>query len=548
MNTGKERIMKSKSEAPLAGHYWLTVLFVLLALCPDLFLSTGMTLLRPEIAAEFSVSPSTIGLGETFSNAGWAFGAVLAADLAQRFSGWKLTILYEIIFIIGSILGALAPSAGFVIAGRILQGIATGMLLVSALPPIIRSFPVERLGITAAVTDLGLFGAITAGTVIGGYVAQTGTWRWFFAAMGFLGLLGLVLAVLVVQRRAGYNPEFPFDVIAILLAAAGAGLAFYGVGRLSGGSSISWTTPIVWIPVALGAFCTIALIVFQYHREHSLMPVKPIATTYPVIGIVAGVLGGAAYTALTELLLLLLQGVQHYRPVSLSLVFWPGIAAALVAAVVFGRFFSTRYVLLLPLTGVISLIIGAWLMTTTTTSAGAGEILWISGLLGFGAGITVAPALFMAGLSVRPNLVGRAFALVEMLRLAGAFAIVPAFTYFAMAFGSGPERLLLGVHFVSWVVLIGLALVIVLCTVLFLAGGARIHAPDLQAYLGEGQEAIESPSLARSDRPPVSESLTHAARSTLLRESGREHESGDDGSENEHGQEREGAEPRNHRS
>jgi hypothetical protein len=139
-------------------------------------------------------------------------------------------------------------------------------------------------------------------------------------------------------------------------------------------------------------------------------------------------------------------------------------------------------------------------------------------LLGFGAGVTVAPALFMAGLSVQPRLVGRAFALVELLRLAGAYALVPAFTYFALAFGGDPPALSRGLHVVSWVILGGLVATVVVCTVLFFLGGARIHPPDLQAYVEEGREALESPPLAREDRPSVPAQLGSATRSALLLE------------------------------
>lgn len=549
-------VEQKRADAPLAGRYWPTVLFVLLALCPDLFLSTGMTVARQSVSASLHAPVSAIALGETFSNAGWAFGAVLAADLAQRFSGWKLNVLYEAMFIAGSILGAAAPTAAFFVAGRVLQGTATGMLLVSALPPIIRGFPVEKLGITAGVTNLGLFGAVTAGPVIGGYVAVTGTWRWFFAAMGLLAVFGLILAVLVVRRQAGFNPGFPFDAAAIALAAAGAGLTFYGVGNLGAGSSVSWTAPIVWIPTALGIIATGVLIVYQYRHENALMPVKPIATTYPMIGIIAGVLGGAAYTSLLELLLLYLRQVRGYGPLSFSLLLWPGILAAMVGAFIFGKFFNTRYVLLLPLLGVASLVAAAWLLTTTTASTGSGEILWLAGILGVGAGLTVSPALFMAGLSVKPMLVGRAFALVEMLRLAGAFAIVPAFTYFAMAYGMTPPRMMLGLHYMYWVILIGLVVTIGICSAIFLLGGARIHAPDLRAYLEDQEPALESPPVLgreSGERPPVSEQLRSATRNTLrVGEEGRqgrgprsrrELRRGTDGRGRQDGQERE-REPR----
>ena len=70
----------SKLDAPLHNNYPLTVLFMLLALCPDLFFSTAMPLLRMPIAHELHTSASAVQLGETFSNAGWAFGAVFASS------------------------------------------------------------------------------------------------------------------------------------------------------------------------------------------------------------------------------------------------------------------------------------------------------------------------------------------------------------------------------------------------------------------------------------------------------------------------------------
>ena len=71
-------------DPPLKGRYWFAVVLVLLALVPDLLLSTAMQPLRVPIVAALHTTAATFNLGETFSNAGWAFGAVLAADILQH--------------------------------------------------------------------------------------------------------------------------------------------------------------------------------------------------------------------------------------------------------------------------------------------------------------------------------------------------------------------------------------------------------------------------------------------------------------------------------
>lgn len=503
---------RQPDDAPLVGNYPLTVLFVILALCPDLFLSTAMPLLRTQVGAQLHTTALALGLAATFSNAGWAFGAVLAADLAMRFPNWKLNAIYESAFVVGSLLGLFGPSVPFFIAGRILQGTATGMLLVSALPPLIRNFPAYKLGSTVAFTDIGLFGAVAAGPTIGGYVAASGTWRLFFAAVTLLGLLALALIFLVVNHNPGYNPSFPFDWRAIALAGAGAGLTFYGVGNLTGQP---WTAPLVWLPTALGLICVAVLIVYQYEARDPLMPVKPLTSTYPVIGIIAGVLAGAAYTGLLEVLLVFLPA-RGYSPLGMAFVLWTGIAGALLGAYLFGRLFTTRAVLTLPLMGIAALMAGAFLLARLGVHGGTGNILWAGGLLGLGASLTVAPGLFIAGLSVSPKLVGRAFALVEMLRLAGAFAIVPAFVYFAEVYGMRPPELMLGAHLIDWLILIGLALVVALTTVIFFLGGARIHPPDVIAYIERSEPALESPEVGQAvAEGRVGEAVAEGLKSAL---------------------------------
>jgi hypothetical protein len=146
----------------------------------------------------------------------------------------------------------------------------------------------------------------------------------------------------------------------------------------------------------------------------------------------------------------------------------------------------------------ISLSLAAWGLTGITTSSGDLRILAAAAALGLGASLTVTPGLLMAALSVPPMLVGRAIALVELLRLASAYTVGPVLLYAAQAHGS----LLAGIHTGYWIVLGFMLVGMLVITLVYLRGGARLHPPGLETFLQDGEPAFDSPPVKKG---PVSE-------------------------------------------
>lgn len=147
----------------------------------------------------------------------------------------------------------------------------------------------------------------------------------------------------------------------------------------------------------------------------------------------------------------------------------------------------------MPLFGMISLCFAAWGLTRITASSGDLRILAVAAALGLGASLAVTPGLLMAALSVPPMLVGRAIALVEMLRLVSAYTVGPVLLYVARSYGSQSQGLLAGVHVGYWIVLGFMLAGMLVITLIYLRGGARLHPPSLETFLEEGEPAFDSP-------------------------------------------------------
>lgn len=469
-------------EPPLhAGYGWI-VAVALLALAPNIVLTTAYSLLQKPIAADLHVSKLLAQQSEGISNACYAFGAVLGAFLTQRFRQRPLFLSVEALFVIGSILAttAWAPAPYFI--GRVIQGFATGLMLVVALPPLITRYGVKKLPGTAAAVNIGLFGAVTVGPVLAGAVAVI-SWRVIFAIVTFAGVVGLGIALLALPDIAAFDCDRKPDLPAFGLALVATVLPFFATSQLV---SAKFGTPIVLAPLIVGLVVLVTLVVEQYRNSEALMPVEALSTSLPVIGTLAAMVAGAAFVTISELsATAALQG-KHESPLRVGIMSSPGVAGVALAAVVFAFLFRTRYLPVLVAVGML-LIIGGGVLAATGSSAA--HALASSALLGAGAGATVSPGLFLAGMGVPSKQIGRAFALVELLRSEAAYLVGPVLLYVAML--HSPLRH--GIVFATWITVAFTAVGLIALVGLFVASGARLREPDLQAWLERGEQALESP-------------------------------------------------------
>ncbi len=476
------------------GTYGLAVAIALLGLCPNIVLSTAFAPVADVVAHDLHTSRVALQVTEGMSNAGYACGAVVAAALAQRYVQRSLFLGYEVMFVVGSLLAAFAPGLPMFFAGRVLQGIATGLMLVSALPPLVTRFGVGRLPVTVALVNIGLFGATTIGPLVGGVSAQAGAWRLLFAGLAFLGALGWLSALLGYVRFDPMNPDLPWDRSALALAVVGTTLAFFATTYLG---AVSLTSPVFLGPFLLGVAALVVLVVMEYRKDEPLMPVEALSTQLPVTGMVVAMLAGAVFVTVVEVLETFLGGPGNLSAAGVGALFWPMPVGLVVAAVVFGAVFRTKYMPVLVNVGILTLIAGTALLLTVDPARPGAVVPLATALLGFGAGATVSPGLFLAGLGVPAQQIGRAFALVELLRSIAAFAVAPLVAYVVQT-SSGVTA---GVHTGLWVSL-GIGVAALVCSLAIPAlSGARLRTPDLESWLEDGEQALPSPRTMVHARP-----------------------------------------------
>lgn len=483
----RPRLPAVLGRTPLAGRYPAAVALSLLALCPYLVLTTATTLMQPLLLRELHATPFGLQLATGLSNAGYAFGAVAAADVVQRVPRRHVYLVCECGFVAGSLVVLSAQGVAVFTVGLVLQGLVTGMLLVAALPPLVTGHGTRRLPTTAAVISLGLFGMSTCGPLVGGLVGSVGGWRLLFAALTGLAVVGLTIGALTFESNEPPAQGAGFDWLAIPLALGATVLPFFGVSWLTKGA---FTDPIFLGPVAVGLLLGVVLVAGQYHKARPLMPVRPISNTLPVAGMLGAMTVGAVFTTLVELTENYLVDAVHFTPLRIGLLLAPQLVGVVVAALLFRRLLPSAGVPVLALSGLGGVAVGAAVLLAANPSNAEVLVPVAALFLGYGAGAGVAPGLFMAGLSVPSTQIGPTFALVELLRSEAAFLVGPVLLRIAEAKGLADGfPLAVGITLVL-AVLGGFFIVGV-----YLLGGARLHRPDLAAWIAGDSTAYHSPAL-----------------------------------------------------
>ena len=473
-------------KGPLTQKYPADAALVVSSLIPYLALTAAIFPLLQLISKSTGLSMMTLDVVVAVSTAGYAMGTVLAVQLAVHLPSRRLLVLYEVLLVIGSVLAAWAPSGPVFIAGFIIQGLCTSLLLIAAVPPLVTQWPAGKMPITGGIMNLCIFGAVAIGPTAGAIMASSGSWRPLFWAVAAVAAIALVLSLLTFEDEPPTAPDSPWDFVAIGLATVGSIAAFYGAGRLQGTGSADAAS----LAPLIGGFVLIAvLIVYEYRATNPLMPVKAAATTAPVAGIYMALTASAASFGMMELALESLK--KSSTPVATGLIFVPEFIGAAVIAAVFGALFRTRFTPVLAMSGMAVIAGAAGLFLAVLHGAGA-PVAAATGILGLGVAATVSPGLFMAGFSLRAAQLQRVFAMIELMRAVTAFLIAPILVYLSTVLGSSPSA---GVNWALWICLGIAALGFLGGVALYLAGYRRLQTPDIERWQEEGEPAWDSPRL-----------------------------------------------------
>ncbi len=254
---------------------------------------TVLSVALPTLALALRASESDL---QWFSS---AYALVLSAGmlpagvLGDRYGRRKVMAGSLVLFGIGSLACAYAPSPAIFIAARTLLGIAAAGLTVMALSSLTVLFDeTERpraVGIWAAANFLSL----PVGPLLGGWLLAHYWWGWVFLLNLPVALIGIAAVLLLVPETRAPSPP-ALDLIGIVTSCAGLVGVTYGLIELGRNG---WTDVGSWLACLLGVVVLAAFVLWERRLAASggeplvdLALFRSPAFTWGVILAAAGVL------------------------------------------------------------------------------------------------------------------------------------------------------------------------------------------------------------------------------------------------------------------
>ncbi len=418
-----------------------------------------------------------------------------AGALIDSFGRRRVLVAGLLVMLAASVLCAVAPTTGTLIAARLLQGAGAALVVPSALALLNGTLRVSDrargIGVWAGLATLGM----TLGPYAGGWLVDTTSWRYLF-----LLNVPLVLATLWVLRlvpeTGGARRPLSFDAAGAVLSVVGLGGVVFA---LMAGPMAGWLGPRVLAAGIAGVLCLAALVPVERRRRDPMLRLSLFRSRqFDAVNVTTVLLYGAL-AASSYLVVLQVQLQLGYSAAQAGAVLVPEAAVFLVLSPVVGGLVGRVGPRRLMVAG--TLCISGSFLWLSTVSAGdgyaegllPGALLW-----GVGLALTVAPLTAAVLAAVSDDDLGEASAVNDAAARIGALLLV-ALVPVLVGVGDGELGPALADGYrPAMLVMTGLALAAAVVTALFVTDRpapppAPAAVPPVQPHPMVGVCAVPTP-------------------------------------------------------
>ncbi|MEW2485941.1 MFS transporter [Streptomyces sp. NPDC048411] len=385
-----------------------------------LVLGFDMTILNVALPTMAEQLGATLGEQQWMADAYIVVFAALmlpAGLLGDRFGRRRMLITGLGVFLIGSLVGALADTVPAVVTARCVMGIGGALVMPLALAVVPSLFGeprdrVKAVGIISAASALGL----PLGPIVGGWLLDHFWWGSIFLINIPMVAIGITACVFLLPETS--DPAAPkVDALSTALTATGLGALIYAIIEAPGRG---WGDPLVLGMLTAGVVLIAALVVRERGARRPMLDMSLLRQRPFLLSTLAATLVMFVMSGLMFILPGYLQAVLGHDALGTGVRMLPMMGGLIVAAKT-GAPVTQRFGARATMTaGLVVLAFAALLGSRTTADSGYGfTALWLS-VAGVGFGFAVVPAMDAALAALPADRAGSGSGLLMTVRQTGS--------------------------------------------------------------------------------------------------------------------------------
>ncbi|WP_169253142.1 MDR family MFS transporter [Brevibacterium sp. 'Marine'] len=275
----------------------------------------------------------------------------VTAFLIEKFTTRGLFFTAMGLFILGTLVCAIAPVYPVMLIGRVIQASAGGIIMPLMQTILFAIFPVEKRG-----SAMGTFGLVIAfapaiGPSLSGWIVDHLPWQTLFYMMLPIAIIDLVVAYFLLKNVT--ERTFPrLDILSIILSTLGFGGLLFGFGTAG---DAGWVSAQVLIPLIVGAICLTFFITRQFKLEQPILEFRILRYRMFTLNTLLGMCVFIVMVGGMMVLPLYMQNMNDFSAMESGLALLPGAAVMGLMSPVTGRIFDAIGAKWLAVTGFVLL-------------------------------------------------------------------------------------------------------------------------------------------------------------------------------------------------
>lgn len=374
--------------------------------------STFMNVALSDIMADLKVSVSTVQWLSTGYMLATGIIIPFSAFLIDKFKTRTLFFLAMGMFTIGTLIGAFATNFPMLLTARLVQGLASGLIVPLMQTVFLNIFPIEKRGFSMGIVGIVIAFAPAIGPTLSGWIINSYPWEYLFYVTAPFAVLDLILGFFLLKNVLE-TKDVSFDFLSFITSTVGFGALLFG---FSNAGNYAWSDPNVYLPLIIGVLFLGGFVWRELTMEIPLLDLRVFKSSVFTFSTILVMIVYAAMISSELILPMYLENVRGETALRTGLILMPGGIVMGIMNPITGKLFDKIGARLLSIAGLAILALGTLGLAFLKPETSIGYITVLYCTRMFGVAMIMMPLTTSALNSLHRNLYAHGNAVSNTLR------------------------------------------------------------------------------------------------------------------------------------